>query len=147
MCSSGLKLHLETRPSLGVGFPLLYLYLQPLTYSTPVLHTGTGVEYVSSFSPFVLVVMYNNYWAALIRAHDLVIRAHGLVIRAHELVIRAHDLVIRAHGLLNRAHVLLQCHVLSWFSNLCARINKSCARITNSCARITKPCARISAAQ
>ena len=34
----------------------------------------------------------NNYWAALIRAHDLVIRVHGLVIRAHGLVIRAHGL-------------------------------------------------------
>ena len=49
----------------------------------------------------------NNYWAALIRAHDLVIRAHGLVIRAHELLIRAHGLVIRAHGLVIRAHGLV----------------------------------------
>ena len=51
----------------------------------------------------------NNYWAALIRAHDLVIRAHELLIRAHGLVIRAHGLVIRAHELITliRAHELL----------------------------------------
>ena len=50
----------------------------------------------------------NNYWAALIRAHDLVIRAHELImlIRVHGLLIRVHGLVIHAHGLVIRAHRL-----------------------------------------
>ena len=52
----------------------------------------------------------NNYWAALIRAHDLVIRAHELLIRA-----------------------------CARFSNPCARISNPCARINyaNPCARIS----------